>query len=123
MRTYAKIEELIGKTFTSISGAEPGSEKISIVCDDGSEYEFFHDWSCCESVMVESIDSDINHLIGSPILSAEESSNSKDNPPLDADSFTWTFYKLATNRGAVVIRWLGESNGYYGEEVELCRIK
>lgn len=61
----------------------------------------------------------MENLIGSPIVMAAESSNS-DNPPMD--SHTWTFYNLATVKGYVTIRWLGESNGYYSESVEIEKI-
>jgi len=68
------------------------------------------------------IDGDFDDLIGSPLLMAEEISHDNENPeevnvPEDQESFTWTFYKLATIRGAVTIRWYGESNGYYSEAV------
>lgn len=59
---------------------------------------------------------DIKNLVGAPLLMAEESSESM-------ESGTWTFYEFATVKGSVTIRWLGESNGYYGEEVLLKHVK
>ena len=59
---------------------------------------------------------DMNDLIGLPLLIAEEvvSNENPDPCPVDTeyqDSFTWTFYKLASNLGYVTIRWYGQSNG------------
>lgn len=70
---------------------------------------------------------DIEDLIGSPILLAEEITHDNINPngvdvPKNQDSFTWTFYKLSTIKGSVTIRWYGKSNGcYYSEEVKFIK--
>ena len=66
---------------------------------------------------------ELKDLIGVPLLMAEEVTNAQDvNPPgvevpEDQDSFTWTFYKIATINGYVTLSWYGESNGYYNESV------
>lgn len=113
---------LIGKVFMEVAG-EVGSDEVVFKADDGNEYVLLHDQDCCEHVSVEDINGDLSDLIGSPILIAEEVT-SNENPegvtvPEYQESFTWTFYKIATQKGHVVIRWYGESNGYYSESVDL----
>ena len=119
------IDALIGKTLVSVTG-EVGSDVIQFIDQSGKEYQMYHCQDCCESVTVEDICGDLMDLIGSPILQAsEESSNINPegvNPEYRQDSFTWTFYRLATMKGSVVIRWYGESNGYYSEEVDFCEV-
>ena len=119
------FNELLGLTLISITGAEKGSGEIIFTTDIGRKFRQFHNQDCCEKVEVEDICGDIFDLIGWPILLAEEVSNYKDPPDYEGEydySHTWTFYKLSTNKGSVTIRWLGQSNGYYGEDVSIVEI-
>lgn len=106
------FEDLLGKTLLSVESADHTS-KLVFVTDDGWKLEQLHHQDCCESVYIESIDGDLNDLVGTPIMMAEEISQ-LDN---DDENGNWTFYKLATIKGYVTIRWYGTSNGYYSTAV------
>lgn len=115
----ADIKDLIGVVLESIDNS---GEEILFTAVDGRKWQMYHDQDCCELVSVEDVIGDLNDLIGSPILLAEEVSNSDENPegvPVKEYqySYTWTFYKFATVKGYVTIRWYGESYGYYSESV------
>ena len=114
---FVDVSILKGKILKDIK--IEGNENIFFIDEDGIEYKMFHDYDCCENVYIEDICGDINNLIGSEIIMAEEVIN-RDLSPLNEfdESYTWTFYKFATVKGYVTIRWYGESNGYYSEKVD-----
>lgn len=117
----SNISDLIGKTLTKIE--KRGNDELVFSSDSGESWLMHHDQDCCEAVEIEDICGDLDDLVGSPILEAEESTN-RDDPPAKVsfdDSYTWTFYKLATIKGSVTIRWFGESNGYYSERVDFIK--
>ena len=116
---FVDVSILKGKILKDIK--IEGNENIFFIDEDGIEYKMFHDYDCCENVYIEDICGNINNLIGSEIIMAEEVIN-RDLSPLNEfdESYTWTFYKFATVKGYVTIRWYGESNGYYSEEVDFA---
>ena len=121
-----KFSSLIGLTLTAIDVSKDKDE-IRFLSSCGREFAMHHDQECCETVEIESIVGELNDLIGNPILIAEEAT-SEETPVgfthrYEPDSQTWTFYKLATVKGYVDIRWFGESNGYYSESVDFKESK
>lgn len=116
-----EFKKLLGKTLASCEG-KIGDEQMIFTTKKGKKYLLLHHQDCCESVSINDICGDLNDLVNSPIIQADEETSDKDPkdfkrkyPP---ESMTWTFYRLATKKGQVVIRWLGESNGYYSEKVD-----
>jgi hypothetical protein len=125
----SEISELLSKTLLKVEKID--DDGILFHCSSGNVYKMFHEQDCCENVYIEDIAGDLNDLVGSPILLAEEVSNYEPTSEEDIKatayaneygSCTWTFYKLATIKGYVDIRWFGESNGYYSESVSFAKM-
>lgn len=115
------ISVLIGQTLKEIH--QINDVEIHFITSTEKIYQMKHIEDCCEDVSIDEIVGDMDWLIGTPILVAEERTNS-DNPRNEKDeSFTWTFYELATIKGSVTIRWYGESNGYYSESVDVMEVE
>ena len=124
-RKDAKFSDLLGATLAAIEGMQADSKFVTFKTTDGREFVMLHDQSCCESVSIESVVGDVADLIGVPVLVAEESSSYTTPEGVtheyEPESQTWTFYKLATIKGYVDIRWFGRSNGYYSERVDFFK--
>lgn len=123
-----EFSDLKGLILKSITPNEDKDEIIFVTSDDRT-FKMYHSQDCCESVSIEDIAGDLNDLLGSPLFVAEEATSNVNpenaNPATIEyqDSFTWTFYKLATIKGHVDIRWYGESNGYYSESVDFYEVQ
>lgn len=112
------VGNLVGKTLISASGA-PRDNEMVFLTNENEQFVFYHDQDCCETVAICDVVGDLNDLVGSPIVRAEERTSSASGDPGVYESGTWTFYEFATNKGSVTVRWLGESSGYYSESVSM----
>mgnify|MGYP007069479737 CR=1 FL=1 len=110
-----KFEDLLGKTLVSIEKTE---DELTFTTTEGEVFKSYHNQDCCESVEIEDICGDLQDLIGTPITLAEETFK-EGGESTQCESSTYTFYKFATVKGYVDLRWYGISDGYYSERVSL----
>lgn len=126
------INELQGLTLKEVV-VDRSEERITFHTTCDQQFRMLHHQDCCESVNIEDIEGDIQDLLNLPLVVAEEVMDAeqqvlallmgKPNKSEDADSSeTWTYYRLATAKGWVIIRWFGTSNGYYSESEDFERV-
>jgi hypothetical protein len=102
-----KFQDLEGKSLSKIDVLGRPRDKIIFHTNSGERYLMYHPQLCCEYVSIEDICGDLNDVIGSPVLLAEEVQSNKNPESITKeyqDSFTWTFYKISTIKGSVTIR-------------------
>ena len=120
-----EIKDLLNKVLESVEitnvdqDCPSQNDCVVFTTVDDEIYVMMHMQDCCETVYLESVDNNVDILVGSHILVAEERSNSNED---SSGSETWSFYVIGTNEGWCNFRWYGSSNGYYSESVELYKI-
>ena len=103
-----------------------GGDAVRFTFADGSEWLMHHSRSCCEYVGLTQVDGDLADLVNSPLVMAEcagEIVNDVDEDGHSLGTSGWTFYRFATGKGYVTLRWQGNSNGYYSVEVSFYETK
>lgn len=118
---HVDFSVLKGKVIVEISGMEKDSEEILIKCSDGTVYKMYHEQDYSENVWLEDVSGEVSNLLNTPILGADLTTDTQE--VADWSSRTYSYYHLKTLKGYVDLRWLGESNGYYSEEVDFVEIQ
>ena len=116
---YKSQYSTMGKTFRYLDSED---YLVFVEADLSAIHIFAHQRECCESVWLEDITGDLNDLIGKPLLMAELVMEDKDDYEKDLYEL-WSFYKFATLKGNVTLRWIGNSNGYYSIDVNYFHFK
>lgn len=113
------IEKLNGLTIESITGLEKDSDEVTFKTVCGRVFKMNHAQDCCEQVYIDDVCGDVADIIDSVVVQAESRESEADV----FESGTWTFYDIWTAKGSVNIKWLGESNGYYSEDVDFYEVR
>ena len=118
------IQELAGKKIVAIDIVDDPKKdhEIRIEIEGGRVFRFYHNQDCCESVRIaapKDSDGSLLSLIGKEIREVTQEEDRDDGTDTDYDSWTKTTITFRTDSETVISRWIGESNGFYSEDVDL----
>lgn len=119
-----EISELVGEVLTHID-IDPEHHEILLTTESGRVVKLYHSQDCCESVTIVGTDGEWRALIGKPLIEATKEAVKQGDPPPESeypDSWTRTNFVFRVTDATVISRWIGESNGYYSESVDIADI-
>ena len=119
--SYANFFELKGKIIKEINGLEINNDEVFIRTNDET-YKVYHEQDCCEHVRIVKVIGNVNELIGEVIFAEEDAGANDPDWATDYnydDHHTWTKYVLKTENNSLEFWFLGESNGYYSENISI----
>lgn len=121
-REKHELSALVGEVLVSATGLDVGHDRdedeVVFITSTGMALKLYHEQDCCENVRIVDVELDCEDFSGATVLSAEVVQG--DSEVVEhGDSQTYTFYKIETTKGGIWIRWLGESNGFYSESVDI----
>ena len=118
-----QIKELIGEVLTHIDTDEENNE-IMLTTKSGRIIKIFHYQNCCEYVSIEDTDGNWHDLIGKVIIEATHDEFEKGEPEPEYPDYSWTrtSLKFVVDDATVISKWIGSSNGYYSETVDIQEI-
>lgn len=114
------LVELTGEILTAID-VDCDQNQILLTTRSGKQYLINHMQDCCERVEIVGQDGDFYSLIGKPILLANHEEN-KSGDRENGTTTTETRLIFRVDDATVVSRWIGTSNGYYSESVDIHEI-
>ena len=122
---YVRLDTLLGVTLEHVELFDAGVQMTSV---NGDKFVLMHEQDCCEEVYLLDWD-DLDCLVGSPIVLAEEVSNQWHSgiplPPGNTSNSEeeWTFYKIGTLKGTCTFRFYGRHNGCYAVNAKLYQVE
>ena len=110
-----EFKDLIGETLEYVD-QDPELNEILLTTKSGRRIMIYHEQDCCERVRIVDTTGNWHDLIGKVIVEADKLSYRLSDW---AESATQTILTFRVDDATIISRWIGESNGYYSERVDI----
>jgi hypothetical protein len=119
-RNRVRFDVLVGEVLDAVD-IDREENQILLTTRSGRKFLVYHEQDCCEKVQIVGQDGSFDKLIGKPIVEARDIAVDTTEEGID-DSQTTTTLVFRVDDQTVISRWVGDSNGYYSESVDIAEL-
>jgi hypothetical protein len=120
-RRHVEFSDLVGEVLDAVD-IDREENQILLTTRSGRKFLVYHEQDCCETVAIHWQDGSFDKLIGKPIVEARDFAVDTGESESDYDSQTTTTLVFRVDDQTVISRWIGDSNGYYSESVDIAEL-
>ena len=120
-RRHVEFSDLVGEVLDAVD-IDREENQILLTTRSGRKFLVYHEQDCCEKVAISGQDGNFDKLIGKPIVEARDFAVDTGESESDYDSQTTTTLVFRVDDQTVISRWIGDSNGYYSESVDIAEL-
>ena len=118
-RRHVEFSDLVGEVLDAVD-IDREENQILLTARSGRKFLVYHEQDCCETVAISGQDGSFDKLIGKPLIEARDFA--VDTGESESDSQTTTTLVFRVDDQTVISRWVGDSNGYYSESVDIAEL-
>jgi hypothetical protein len=119
-RKHVEFSDLVGEVLDAVD-IDREENQILLTTRSGRRFMVYHEQDCCESVRMVGQNGSFDKLIGKPIVEARDIAVDTSEEAIDSSQTTTTLVFRVDDQ-TVISRWIGDSNGYYSESVDIAEL-
>ena len=119
-RNRVEFSVLVGETLDAVD-IDREENQILLTTRSGRRFVVYHEQDCCETVAISGQDGSFDKLIGKPLTEARDFAVDTSEESIDSSQTTTTLVFRVDDQ-TVISRWIGDSNGYYSESVDIAEL-
>jgi hypothetical protein len=119
-RRHVEFSDLVGEVLDAVD-IDKEENQILLTTRSGRKFLVYHEQDCCEMVAISDQDGSFDKLIGKPLIEARDIAVDTSEEAIDSSQTTTTLVFRVDDQ-TVVSRWIGDSNGYYSESVDIAEL-
>ena len=119
-RRHVEFSDLVGEVLDAVD-IDREENQILLTTRSGRKFLVYHEQDCCESVRMVGQNGSFDELIGKPIVEARDFAVDTSEEATDSSQTTTTLVFRVDDQ-TVISRWIGDSNGYYSESVDIAEL-